>query len=76
MTLDLRPRKLSRARSVAATLSREAIRIEDSLSSKLRGYGAVHPSVAEHLDPALAQMAKTLSALASALQHHSRSTHR
>ena len=71
--LDLKPRKLSRARSVAATLSAEAIRIEDSLSSQLRGYGEVDSTVAEHLDPALKEMAKTLSALASALERHSHS---
>jgi len=71
--LDLKPRLLSRARTVAATLSSEAIRVEDSLASQLRGYGEVDPSVAQHLDPALKHIAQTLSALASALEHHSRS---
>lgn len=72
--LELRPRKVSRARSIAATLSAEAIRIEDSLSSQLRGYGEVHPTVARHLDPALKEMAQMLTALASGLEHHSQST--
>ena len=71
--LDLKPRRHSRARSVAATLSSEAIRLEDSLSSQLRGYGEVDPSVAEHLDPALKEMARTLGALSAALQDHSHS---
>ena len=72
--LELRPRRFSRARAVAAMLSSEAIRIEDSLSSQLRGYGDVDPSVVEHLDPALMELAHTLSALASTLDHHSHST--
>jgi hypothetical protein len=67
--LALRPRKVSRVRAVAATLSAEAIRIEDSLSSQLRGYGHVDVSVVEHLDPALKEMAQMLGALASALEH-------
>jgi hypothetical protein len=66
--LELHARKLSRARSAAATLSAEAIRIEDSLSPQLRGYGEVHDSVARHLDPVLAEMARTLGALAAALR--------
>lgn len=70
--LDLKPRTLSRARTVAATLSSEAIRLEDSLSSQLRGYGVVDPSVVEHLDPALKQMAQALGALGSILGDHSR----
>jgi hypothetical protein len=71
--LELRPRKVSRARSIAATLSAEAIRIEESLSSQLRGYGEVHPSVAHYLDPALKEMAQLLTALTSSLEQHSRS---
>lgn len=71
--LDLRPRNMSRARSIAATLSAEAIRIEDSLSSQLRGYGEVHPTVVQQIDPALREMAAMLTALASGLAHHSQS---
>lgn len=66
--LDLRPRTLSRRRAIGATLSAEAIRLEDSLSGQLRGYGEVDQSVVMHLDPVLEEMADTLSALAGALK--------
>ena len=69
--LELQPHPLSRARAVAATLTSESIRIEDSVSSQLRGYGIVDPSVAEHLDPALVEISKTLRMLASTLTQHS-----
>lgn len=70
-TLELKPRRTSRTRSVAAMLSAEAIRIEDSLSSQLRGYGEVDPTVSRHLDPALKEVAQTLGELARVLDHHS-----
>lgn len=68
-TLDLKPRRMSRRRAIAAALTSEAIRLEDSLSPQLRGYGALDPSVAQHLDPVLAEMASTLTRLASHLRH-------
>lgn len=74
--LELRPRHLSRARAIAATLSAEAIRLEDSLSPRLRGYGEVDPSVPRHLDPALQAMARALGALAASLAHHSPPSHK
>jgi hypothetical protein len=72
--LELRPRQSSRARSIAATLSSEAIRVEESLSSQLRGYGEVHPSVPRYLDPALKEIAQLLTKLSSNLEHLSQST--
>jgi len=69
--LALAPHPVSRARAVAATLTAESIRIEDSMSSQLRGYGVVDPSVVNHLDPALMDIAGTLRTLASTLSHHS-----
>jgi hypothetical protein len=39
-----------------------------SLSSQIRGYGAVDPSVAERLDPALLRLAESLQRLGSALK--------
>jgi hypothetical protein len=75
--LALSPRVVSSRRAIAATLSSEAIRIEDSLSHQLRGYGAVDPSVARHLDPILKDLASLLSELASALASKTRpSRHR
>ena len=54
----------------------KAIRLEDSLSSQLRGYGEVDPMVERYLDPALKEMARVLNTLASALEHSSHSTQR
>ena len=53
-----------------STLSAEAIRIEDSLSKQLRGYGEVHGSVVQHLDPILEEMSRTLNALAASLRRN------
>ena len=66
--LMLRPRNVSRRRTIAATLTSEAIRLEDSLSSQLQGYGALDPTVAQYLDPILSQMATILAALAARLR--------
>ncbi len=72
--LELRPRTQSRRRTIMASLRSEVVRIEDSLSRELRGYGDVHASVPQQLDPALDDIANTLSALASALAHIPRPT--
>lgn len=66
--LSVAPRTLSRSRAIAATLSAEAVRIEDSLSPQLRGYGDVHPSLSRELDPRLERIARALTALAAALR--------
>lgn len=51
--LGIEPRHRSRARTVKALLTAELVRIEDSYSQKLRGYGAVSPRVQVEVDPAL-----------------------
>jgi hypothetical protein len=70
--LGLHPRRVSRSRTIAATLGAEAIRIEDSVSSNLRGYGDVDPTVAARLDPVLGNVARMLNDLAAALRRHQR----
>lgn len=70
--LSLEPRTVSTARVIGASLSAEAIRLEDSLSPQLQGYGVVHQSVPERLDPAIQAMAQTLNQLAATLHHQSR----
>jgi hypothetical protein len=73
--LDLRPRRLSIRRTISAILTAEAVRFEDSLASQMRGYGTVDPSVEQHLDPRLEDMARTLNVLAKSLKAtHTRST--
>ena len=74
--LQLRPRTLSRRRAIGATLSAEAIRLEDSLSAQLRGYGKVDEAVVVRLDPVLQEMASMLSALAAALNRPTRTSRR
>ena len=66
--LGLQPRRVSRRRIISAILTAEAVRFEDSLASHMRGYGAVHSSVAQQLDPRLEDIARTLSAMASTLK--------
>ena len=66
--LDLRPRRVSRRRTISAILTAEAVRFEDSLASQMRGYGPVDSSMVEHLDPRLEDIARTLNALASSLR--------
>lgn len=56
----------------AASLSAEAIRLEDSLSGQLEGYGSVHASIPEKLDPVIEAMAQTLNRLAMSLQRYGR----
>lgn len=66
--LGVEPRRVSRRRLIAATLNAEAIRVEDSLSPQLRGYGHVDPSVHQHLDPLLIDITASLTELAAALR--------
>jgi hypothetical protein len=74
--LSLEPRTISIARVVGASLNAEAIRLEDSLSPQLRGYGALDPSVPEQLDPIIQGMARELNALVAALHHFARAAAR
>lgn len=66
--LSLQPRRVSASRVISATLSAAAIRVEDSMSSQLRGYGEVHASVSKQLDPVLDNMAQTLNGLSAVLR--------
>ena len=66
--LDLRPRRVSRRRTISAILTAEAVRFEDSLASQMRGYGPVDSSVAQHLDPRLEAIARNLLTLALTLK--------
>lgn len=66
--LELRPRRVSRRRTISAILTAEAVRFEDSLASQMRGYGLVDSSVVQHLDPRLEDIARTLNLLASSLK--------
>lgn len=63
----LEARSVSDARRIQALLVISIVRIEDSFSGKLRGYGKVDPSVAQHLDPALKEIRAMLSELAALL---------
>jgi hypothetical protein len=66
--LHLRPKAVSLRRIIGASLTTDAIRIEDSLASQMRGYGGVDPSVAERLDPALLRLAASLETLSAMLK--------
>jgi hypothetical protein len=66
-TLSLKPRAVSLRRTIGATLTTEAVRLEDSFSSHLRGYGSVDETVAHALDPALDALAGSLRTLSASL---------
>lgn len=61
--LGIEPRHRSRIRTVKALLTAELVRIEDSYSQKLRGYGAVSPRVQVEVDPALDRIRTDIVAL-------------
>ena len=65
--LELTARVVSLRRTIGATLTAEAVRIEDSLSGQMRGDGSVDPTVAEQLDPVPTSLAQRLRQLSSAL---------
>jgi hypothetical protein len=52
----LRPGRVSRARTASALVTAELVRIEDSYSQNLRGYGPVAPDLAPVLDPMLQEL--------------------
>lgn len=66
-TLSLRPRTESRRRICRALITSDLNGLTDATSTRLRGFGAVDPSVAGHLDPALEQLRATVSRLADLL---------
>jgi len=65
--LALEPRAVSLRRTIGATLTTEAVRLEDSFSANLRGYGSVDAIVANALDPALDALAGSLRTLSASL---------
>jgi hypothetical protein len=68
--LELRPRELSRRRTAEALMTSEMISVENGYASRLRGYGEMDPSVAEHLDPTLGQVHAGLAALRDLLREN------
>jgi hypothetical protein len=66
-TLALRPRTESQRRVCRALITSELNGLADATSTRLRGFGDVDPSLAEHLDPALEQLRVTVSRLAELL---------
>lgn len=66
-SLSLRPRSESRRRVCRALITSELNGLTDATSKRLRGFGDVDPSVAEHLDPELEQLRATVSRLADLL---------
>ena len=65
--LSLRPRVESRRRVCRALITAELNGLTDATASRLRGFGDVDPSVAEHLDPPLEQLRATVARLATLL---------
>ena len=70
-SLGLRPREVSRRRTIQALISSEMNGIQDGYATRLRGYGDIDPSVAEHLDPQLRQLHAKLGALSQLLRESS-----
>lgn len=66
--LSLEARPISDARRMNALLITSVVRLEDSTSRKIRGYGVVHPSVARDLDPLLGDIHRDLAQLANRLE--------
>ncbi len=67
-SLGLRPREVSRRRTIQALISSEMNGVQDGFASRLRGYGDVDPSVAEVLDPQLQQLQARLGELGQLLR--------
>ena len=65
--LSLRPRAESRRRVCRALITSDLNGLTDATSTRLRGFGAVDPSLATHLDPAIEQLRVTVSRLANLL---------
>ena len=67
-SLGLRPREISKRRTIQALISSEMNGVQDGYASRLRGYGDVDGSVAQHLDPKLQRLHAGLGALAQLLR--------
>jgi hypothetical protein len=65
--LSLRPRTESRRRICRTLITSELNGLTDATSARLRGFGAVDPSIATHVDPAIEALRTTVSRLADLL---------
>jgi hypothetical protein len=63
--LAVEPQEVSRVRRLQALLLSTIVRLEDSTSDKIRGYGEVDPGVARAVDPALHRIHGALENLAA-----------
>jgi hypothetical protein len=68
--LRLKPRRVSRRRSISAALTAAIIRIDDSSPDELRGYGAVDPRFAEEFGPALDSIRESINGISALLGRH------
>lgn len=66
-SLSLRPRTESRRRVCRALITSELNGLTDATSTRLRGFGAVDPSIATHLDPSIEALRRTVAGLADLL---------
>jgi hypothetical protein len=60
-------RRISRGRSIAALATAALVRIEDSHTRNLRGYGAVAPNLASVLEPLLGELRDEWAAIRTAV---------
>lgn len=65
--LGLAPQPASRSRTVRALLIGETVRLQDSVSRALKGYGALDPRAPDVIDPALGELISLLGKLLRAL---------
>lgn len=72
--LSLRGQSRSVARSIRAILVSEMVRLEDSTSARLRGYGAIDPRVTDVIDPDLRALHALLASIHKRLATRERST--
>jgi|SRR5215207_3677602 len=65
--LGLDPQPASRSRTVRALLVGETVRLQDSVSRALKGYGALDPRAPDVIDPALRELIALLATMLRAL---------
>jgi hypothetical protein len=66
-TLGIGPSHRSRLNTIRAILTAEVVRVDDSFSGKLSGYGSVNPMVEVEIDPQLAALRSDLKTLLASL---------
>ena len=65
--LGVAPQPASRSRTVRALLIGETVRLQDSVSRALKGYGALDPRAPDVIDPALSELIALLGTILRAL---------